>query len=52
MTALAKQKPVIQEPAITLELAKSFGMSGDEFQMVQNILGRMPTYTELEVFSR
>lgn len=51
MTALAKQKPVIQEPAITLELAKSFGMSGDEFQMVQNILGRMPTYTELGVFS-
>jgi phosphoribosylformylglycinamidine synthase len=51
MTALKKQKPTIQEPAITAELAKSFGMTGDEFKLVQDILGRMPTYTELGVFS-
>jgi phosphoribosylformylglycinamidine synthase II len=49
--ALQKQKPIIQEPSITAELAKSFGMTADEFQLVQTILGRMPTYTELGVFS-
>jgi phosphoribosylformylglycinamidine synthase len=51
MTAVRKQKPVIQEPAITAALAKSFGMTADEYQLVQDILGRMPTYTELGVFS-
>ncbi|OFW87432.1 MAG: phosphoribosylformylglycinamidine synthase II [Alphaproteobacteria bacterium RIFCSPHIGHO2_12_FULL_45_9] len=51
MTAVRKEKPVIQEPAITAALAKSFGMTADEFQLVQDILGRMPTYTELGVFS-
>ena len=47
----AKQKPVVQEPAITADLAKSFGMTADEFQLVHDILGRAPTYTELGVFS-
>jgi len=51
MTALAKQKPAIQEPAITLELAKSFGLSESEFNLVNDILGRTPTYTELGIFS-
>ena len=48
---MQKQKPMIQEPKITADLAKSFGMTADEFQLVQDILGRMPTYTELGVFS-
>lgn len=47
----AKQKPVVQEPAITADLAKSFGMTADEFRLVHDILGRAPTYTELGVFS-
>lgn len=51
MTAVRKQKPAIQEPEITVELAKSFGMSADEYQLVLDILGRLPTYTELGVFS-
>lgn len=52
MTATAvKQKPALQEPAVTLDLARSFGLSESEFQLVQDILGRMPTYTELGIFS-
>lgn len=51
MTALRKQKPAIQEPEITAALAKSFGMTADEFKLVHDILGRLPTYTELGVFS-
>ncbi|OIN86266.1 MAG: phosphoribosylformylglycinamidine synthase II [Alphaproteobacteria bacterium CG1_02_46_17] len=49
--AALKQKPSTQEPAITLELAKSFGLSESEFTLVKDILGRMPTYTELGIFS-
>lgn len=48
---MQKQKPIVQEPEITASLAKSFGMTADEFQLVQDILGRIPTYTELGVFS-
>ncbi|HOO50739.1 MAG TPA: phosphoribosylformylglycinamidine synthase subunit PurL [Alphaproteobacteria bacterium] len=51
MTALQKQKPAIQEPEITFELAKSFGLSEDEFALVKDILGRDPSYTELGIFS-
>ncbi len=51
MTALKKQKPAIQEPAVNAELAKTFGMTAEEFQLVLDILGRAPTYTELGVFS-
>ena len=51
MTAVKKTKPVTIEPTVDAALAKSFGMTADEFQLVQDILGRMPTYTELGVFS-
>ena len=51
MTAVKKTKPVAIEPTVDAALAKSFGMTADEFQLVQDILGRMPTYTELGVFS-
>lgn len=51
MTALKKQKPSIQEPAVTAELAKTFGLSKDEYQLVLDIIGRLPTYTELGIFS-
>jgi phosphoribosylformylglycinamidine synthase II len=51
MTALKKQKPVIQEPTVDAKLAKSFGMSPSEYQLVLDILGRTPSYTELGIFS-
>lgn len=51
MTAALKQKPILQEPAIDVALAKSFGMSEEEFKLVLEILGRAPTYTELGIFS-
>lgn len=51
MTALKKQKPATQEPMVDAKLAKSFGMSMDEYQLVLDILGRTPTYTELGIFS-
>jgi phosphoribosylformylglycinamidine synthase len=38
-------------PAITAELAAQHGLSADEFQRVQQILGRLPSYTELGIFS-
>jgi len=51
MTALKKQRPTIQEPIVDAKLAKSFGMNADEYQLVLDILGRIPTYTEIGIFS-
>jgi phosphoribosylformylglycinamidine synthase len=39
------------DPAITPELVAEHGLSTDEYQLVLNILGREPTWTELGVFS-
>ena len=39
------------EPAVDAELARAHGLSPDEFALVQKLLGRMPTFTELGVFS-
>lgn len=41
----------IQEPAVTLELALEHGLTSDEFDMIKNYLGRVPTFTELGVYS-
>ncbi|MEX2601008.1 MAG: phosphoribosylformylglycinamidine synthase subunit PurL, partial [Balneolaceae bacterium] len=41
----------VKEPQVTLELAIEHGMTEEEFQMVQEILGRIPTFTELGVYS-
>jgi phosphoribosylformylglycinamidine synthase II len=49
--ALKKQKPATQEPMVDATLAKSFGMSKEEYQLVLDILGRTPTYTEIGIFS-
>jgi phosphoribosylformylglycinamidine synthase subunit PurL len=49
--AVKKQKPTIQEPMVDATLAKSFGMSKEEYQLVLDILGRTPTYTEIGIFS-
>jgi phosphoribosylformylglycinamidine synthase len=51
-TAL-KQKsiPSFKEPSVTPELAKQFGLSRDEYDLILKIVGRTPSYTELGIFS-
>ena len=39
------------EPEVTLELVKEHGLNSEEYEMIQKILGRRPTYTELGIFS-
>jgi len=39
------------DPTPTVETAKSLGLTPDEFQKIQDILGRMPNFTELSIFS-
>src|SRR5438552_10241812 len=41
----------MSEPAVTVELAREHGLSDDEFERVQKILGRLATGTELGIFS-
>jgi phosphoribosylformylglycinamidine synthase subunit PurL len=44
-------KSTLQEPEVTLELAKEHGLTEEEFGMIKNYLGRTPTFTELGVYS-
>ena len=39
------------EPAITPELIVSHGLKPDEYQRILDIIGRVPTFTELGIFS-
>jgi phosphoribosylformylglycinamidine synthase subunit PurL len=39
------------EPIVNLELAKELGLLEEEYERIKNILGRIPTYTELGIFS-
>ncbi len=39
------------EPAITPELVASHGLKPDEYQRLLGIIGRVPTFTELGIFS-
>ena len=41
----------MQEPAITPELIENHGLKPDEYQMILQIIGREPTFTELGIFS-
>lgn len=41
----------MKEPEITAELAAQHGLNEDEYQKILKILGRVPTFTELGVFS-
>ena len=41
----------MKEPEINLELAKEHGFTEDEYNRVLEILDRIPTYTELGIFS-
>jgi len=40
-----------KEPEVTLQLAIDHGLSAEEFDKVKNYLGRVPTFTELGVYS-
>ncbi|HSK81658.1 MAG TPA: phosphoribosylformylglycinamidine synthase subunit PurL [Thermoanaerobaculia bacterium] len=42
---------VAQEPAITPEVARSIGLTGEEFERLKKILGRDPNWTELGITS-
>lgn len=45
-------KPVLkEEPPVTLELAHQHGLTDEEYDKMLKFLGRMPTYTELGIFS-
>jgi phosphoribosylformylglycinamidine synthase len=39
------------EPTITPELVKAHNLTPDEYERIQELLGREPTYTELGIFS-
>ena len=41
----------MNEPKVTLELAKEHGLTKEEFNKICEILGRTPNYTELGIFS-
>ena len=43
--------PFGDEPPVNREVARSFGLTDDEWEKVVFILGRDPTYAELGVFS-
>ncbi len=40
-----------KEPEVTLDLAIEHGLNEEEFEMIKNFLGRIPTFTELGVYS-
>ncbi|MGC8897934.1 MAG: phosphoribosylformylglycinamidine synthase subunit PurL [Bacteroidota bacterium] len=40
-----------EEPRVTFELALAHGLTEDEYKRILDILGRVPTYTELGIYS-
>ena len=42
---------MLQESVINIDVAKEHGLSENEFARIQDILGRMPNYVELGIFS-
>jgi phosphoribosylformylglycinamidine synthase len=41
----------MSEKAVNPEVVKSLGLSPEEFEMIKNILGREPNFTELSIYS-
>ena len=39
------------EPQVNLEVAKNLGLTEEEFNKIQEIMGRMPNFTELSIYS-
>ena len=47
-----KNHPVIkEEPVVDLNLAKQHGLTEEEYAKILQIMGRVPTYTELGIYS-
>ena len=46
-----KQPTVQSEPLVNIELAKEHGLTGEEYGRILEVLGRVPTYTELGIYS-
>lgn len=42
---------MLQEPVITLDIAKELGLLPEEFDKIKEILGRTPNFTELSIYS-
>ncbi|MFN2373031.1 MAG: phosphoribosylformylglycinamidine synthase subunit PurL, partial [Cyclonatronaceae bacterium] len=42
---------MMKEPLVTAELAREHGLSDEEYAKIQEFLGRVPTFTELGVYS-
>ncbi len=42
---------IVKEPEVNLELALEHGLNEEEFEMIKTRLGRVPTFTELGVYS-
>ena len=49
--AAAPPLPRLGDPPVTPELVSDHGLSSDEYDQIRRILGRVPTFTELGVFS-
>ncbi len=41
----------VHQPAVNEETAKSLGLLSEEYEKIQQILGRIPTFTELSVYA-
>ena len=41
----------ITKPQVNLEVAKNLGLTEEEFNKIQEIMGRMPNFTELSIYS-
>ena len=48
---LKNHSKVPQEPQVSLDLALQHGLTKEEYDSILKILGRVPTYTELGIFS-
>ncbi len=41
----------LTEPTVTVKIAEGLGLTAEEFERIQSIMGRMPNFTELSIFS-
>jgi len=47
MSAIAKEKEIV----VTVETAKELGLLPEEFEKIKQVLGRVPNFTELSIYS-
>ncbi len=45
------QDRLMNEPKITAELVASHGLKPDEYERILKLIGRVPSFTELGIFS-